>query len=140
MGKNDSADKLAPANLPFIANELFAPHIHHFLQAQEKAFSKTDAFTRSWIERRQEATLTAMQTVRRFADEAPVDTGKAQSLLQELQMQSMKQVAEDANQWLALWSDCANVFAMGEIDAEAEVMEAARKGKGTRRLPTRIPV
>ena len=127
---NDSKLKTAkPTN-----GVMVAPHIAHFWQSQNQIFAETNAYTKRWFDRRRDALASVGQIGRK--DKA----SSAEALLTAWPKQSAEILAEDMNDFLALWSACSNIISKGEIEAETEVLEMAGNAVDDGKLPTRIPV
>ncbi len=137
MGKTDQSGKQEAGFLPPTGSETILPHVQNFWQAQNAALGEAETFAKRWFERRRMAVQSAIQATDEIARRG-TEIGAAQSILQDWQLHSLERMAEDASDWMTLWRNCANFYSASEIDAEAEVIEMASKGK--RKLPTRIPV
>ena len=139
MGNTVKIEKRAAECLRLRVGGFLVPHVLHFSQAQDKALDEAERFTSRWFDRRHAATRTALQAAGQLR-RADFDSGATQSILQDWHAQSVERLAEDASDWIALWSNCASLFAKGEIEAEEEIIDMTDKDNGARRLLTRIPV
>ncbi len=109
------------------ANPLIAPQAEHFWRTQEQLLDTTEAFTRSWFQRRHEATRTAMIVARTAAEQESIHPGEAMQTIAEWQRHSMERMVEDAREWLEMVSRCAGIAAVSEIEAAEEVIEETQK-------------
>ena len=110
-----------------VSNPLFAPQAGHFWQTQEHLLEAAEAYTRSWFERRHEATRTAMTAARKAATEDGGNAGEAMQSIAEWQRHSMERMVEDARDWLDMVTQCANYVSKAEVEAVEEVMDGAKK-------------
>ncbi len=121
------ADMFKTMQGTMVSNPLFTPQAEHFWQTQEHLLEASEAFTRSWFERRHEATRTAMIAARKAATKDAGNPGEAMQSIAEWQRHSMERMVEDAREWLDMMTQCARYVSKGEVEAVEEVLDGAKK-------------
>ncbi|WP_439156309.1 hypothetical protein [Yoonia sp.] len=119
---------------------MLAPHMAQFCKAQDTILDQTEAFTRSWFDRRHEAMQTAHEAVRAVngngGDHSPV----ARTLM-DWQQHSVQRLTRDMQKWLALCSRCASGAGSAEPKAGVKgVKEVAKRAESTARTNHATPV
>ncbi len=109
------------------ANPLIAPQAEHLGKTQEQLLDTAETFTRSWFQRRHEATRTAMIAARKSAEKERTNPAEAFQTIAEWQRHSMERMVEDAREWLEMVSRCAGIAAVSEIEAAEDVLQEAQK-------------
>ncbi len=109
------------------ANPLIAPQAEHFWQTQEKLLEATETFTRSWFDRRHEATRTAMLAARKASEKEGATPNEAMQTIAEWQRHSMERMVEDAREWLEMITCCANIATVSELQAAEEALKETEK-------------
>ena len=113
--------------IPMSTNPLIATQAEHFWQTQEKMLEAAEAFTRSWFQRRHEATRTAMITAREAVENDSANPGEAMQTIAQWQRHSMERMVEDAREWLEMVNHCAGIATASEMEAAEEVLKGAEK-------------
>jgi hypothetical protein len=134
-----SKNSKEPAALPMGLSGIMAPQVTHFWQAQDKTLNEISAFAARWIDRRQKAMSDVLKEADQTRD-SDQGFGATPATLLKWQMTTMEVMAEDVNDWLALWSTCSRLISTSEIEAECEIAGLGDTGKRADKLPTRIPV
>ena len=119
-----------------VPNPLMAPQAEHFWQTQEQLLDVAETFTRSWFERRHEATRTAMKAAREAAQRDGANPGDIVETITDWQRHSMERMIEDAREWLDMMTRCAGITAVSEIEAAEDVLEETRKTTKTAKSET----
>lgn len=117
------------------ANPFLAPQVEHFWDAQDYLLSETEAFTAKWFARRHAATRSAIDAARNLAKNSSAGPETSMNTISEWQSQSASRVAEDVQEWLDLWSRCADYVARSEGQAGAEGIEKVVKATASKRRP-----
>lgn len=113
------------------ANPLVAPQAEHFWHTQEQLLEAAETFTRSWFDRRHEATRTAMIAARRAAEKEASNPNEALQTVAEWQRHSMERMVEDAREWLDMITRCASIAAVSEVEAAEDVLKETQKATKT---------
>jgi len=117
------------------ANPFMAPQVEHFWEAQDYLLNETEAFTAKWFARRHAATRAAIDAARTMAKSGSGHPDSSLQTLSDWQSQSAERVAEDIQEWLDLWSRCADFVARSESQVGAEGLEKAVKATASKKRP-----
>lgn len=139
MSKSEKSKKWPAATQTNNLGAMLGPQAIHFWQAQENVLGEIEKFTSRWIDRRHEVARSALKATDQLR-QSESGFGAAPAILQSWQRLSVECMAEDASDWIALWSTCADIVTAGEIEAESELIEMAGMTNDPGKLPTRIPV
>ena len=109
------------------ANPLAAPQAEHFWQTQEQLLDFAETFTRSWFDRRHEATRTAMVAARKASEKDAANPSEALQSIADWQRHSMERMVEDAREWLEMITRCARIATISEMEAAEDVLRETEK-------------
>lgn len=121
------ADVFKSMQNTMVSNPLIAPQAEHFWQTQEHLLEAVEGFTRSWFERRHEATRTAMIAARQAATQKDGSPGEAMQSIADWQRHSVERMVEDAREWLDMVTHCANYMSKAEVESVEEALDGAQK-------------
>lgn len=120
-----AANFINQAALGSAMTPVFGPQARHFWEAQESILSEADTFSRHWFERRHTAATTALEAAKTITQNGAADPGAAMKTIADWQTHSAQRIAEDFQDWMALFSRCATHMANYETKSVEDVMEKA---------------
>lgn len=85
------------------------PQLESMVQAQEGILREFEGFARNWLERRQEATQSALNALHEMNSAGQPDPGAALKATTEWQRGSFERVSADLQEWTTLCMRCAEV-------------------------------
>jgi len=106
-----------------------APQMESVLQAQEGILREVEGFARNWLQRRQEATQSALNALHEMNSAGQADPGAALKAIMEWQRGSFERVSTDLQQWSTLCMRCAEVASTSPSRMAAPEAELNGSGK-----------
>jgi len=109
---------------------LSEPQMEQFWKAQDAILEETEAFSKSWFERRHEAAQQAMEAVSKLDGGGGngADPTAAMRVMAEWQQGSLQRMAQDMQEWVDLCSRCAARVTDAEVEAGKDGAEKLAKG------------
>lgn len=122
------------------ANPMIAPQMEQFWKAQDAILEETEAFTKSWFDRRHKAAQTALEALRNVNGDG-ADPSAATRTMMDWQQHSFQRLASDMQEWLELCSRCANRVSSAEVEGSKKGLEeVAKRAKSTAKTKHATPV
>jgi len=118
-------------------NPMIEPHMEQFWKAQDNILKEAEAYSRSWFQRRHEATQSALETVRK----ANGDGADPMRAMVDWQQASFQRLSDDVQEWIEMCSRCAGRLSEAEVEAGKEgAEEAAKRTKSAAKTKHATPV
>lgn len=112
----------------------FGPQSMHFWKAQDQYLQEAEKFSTAWFKRRHDATQTALETAKQFANGEVPSSKDAMSALSEWQAHSIERLTEDAKEYTEMMARCFGSTVRNELEAADETEASIRHAtthKGT---------
>jgi hypothetical protein len=102
----------------FKLNGAAAPRLDQVMKVQDGMLEHAGAFTRHWIERRQEAVNTAVKALNEMNSTDKPDPMAAMQAIADWQCGSFERLAEDYREWMTLCMQATQLAATSQGEAE----------------------
>lgn len=109
------------------ASPVLGHQSQHFWQAQDRALSELENFSKHWFERRHIAAQSALESSRAIAEQGTNNPAAAMTRLSEWQSQSFKRLTEDAQAFTEMMANCIGAVVQNEIEAAEETVESTKQ-------------
>lgn len=109
------------------------PQMETVMQAQEGILREVEGFARNWLQRRQEATRSALDALHEMNAAGQGDPGAALKAITEWQRGSLERVNADLKEWTTLCMRCAEVASTAQTGMASPEADLDGSGKGNRK-------
>ncbi|WP_292286016.1 phasin family protein [Marivita sp.] len=136
--KTDIGDLSRQTQALFDLNGVAAPQLEQVMKVQEGMLEQAETFTRHWVERRQKAVETAVETLNEMNSSGKPDPMAAMQAIAEWQRGSLERLTEDYREWMTLCMQATQLAATPQDETEQDDAasddtaedKAATKSKG----------
>lgn len=124
----------------FKLNGAAAPKLDQIMKVQDGMLEQAGAFTRHWIERRQEAVDTAVKALNEMNSTDKPDPMVAMQAIADWQRGSLERLAEDYREWMTLCMQAPQLAATSQGETEKDETkqdDAASSGTAENKAETK---
>ena len=131
--KTDIGDLSRQTQALFDLNGVAAPQLEQVMKVQEGMLEQAETFTRHWVERRQKAVETAVETLNEMNSSGKPDPMAAMLGTAQWQRGSLERLTEDYREWMTLCMQPMQLTAtsQGETEQADAASSATDQGKAT---------
>ncbi|WP_296643408.1 phasin family protein [Roseinatronobacter sp.] len=102
-----------------------APQVEQLVKMQQGMLEQAEAFTRHWIERRQEAVETAIEALNGMNSDGKPDPAAAMRAITDWQRGSFERLTADYQEWMKLCMQATQLAASEHIEADQESADSS---------------